>query len=155
MKTFLKGKMLKKYLFFFLAFACVGMTTEIFFAALSDFFPKLQTGIISWKMQGKSYIWMFLIYGAGGIIFPLAIGSLMKIFFLWRVIIYAAGILLFEFIAGALLDFFIGQCPWEYKTGLHVMGYIRLDYFPAWAFFGFGLEKLSLFLEQLANGKGL
>lgn len=146
---------LKKHLFFFIAFACVGMTTEIFFTALSNLFPMFQTGIITWKLQGKSYIWMFPIYGMGGIIFPMVVHRFAKIFILLRVSLYALGIMVVEFLTGAFLEFFTGQCPWEYKIGLHFMGYIRLDYFPAWAFFGFCLEKLFLFLEKLSSGKGL
>jgi uncharacterized membrane protein len=65
-----------------------------------------------------------------------------------RLIAYSIGILLVEFTAGAILDQITGSCPWEYKTGLHLMGYIRFDYFPFWAFFGYGLERIIKFLNN-------
>ena len=68
---------------------------------------------------------------------------------IFRLFIYAIGIYIVEFASGFLLDMLTGSCPWEYKEGLHILGYIRLDYLPAWMGFGYLLEKLVLFFQQL------
>jgi hypothetical protein len=139
---------IKKRIFLFCAFACVGITGEIFWTAFGDLFDMFQQGNLNWKLQGKSYIWMFPIYGLAGIFFPLIVPLISKLPWILRVSIYATGILIVEFITGGLLDLFTGQCPWEYKTGWHIMGYIRLDYFPAWALFGYLLETLVKFFDK-------
>lgn len=120
---------------------CVGITTEIFFTAITqmiDWWPNPE----NWRLMGVSYIWMFPIYGIAGIAFPLLFPFLMKFNFLIRMLVYGIGILLVEFITGGLLDIFTGSCPWEYKTGWHIMGYIRLDYLPLWMLFGGMVEKI-------------
>jgi hypothetical protein len=138
----------KRKFFLFCAFACVGITAEIFWTALNDLVAMFQSGNVNWKLQGKSYIWMFPIYGIAGIAFPVIIPLIEKFPWIARVSIYATGILIVEFITGWLLDVTTGQCPWEYKTGWHVMGYIRLDYFPAWAMFGYLIERLEIFFRR-------
>lgn len=139
---------MKKHLFLFCAFGCVGITTEIFFTAIVDLLDMIQANNYNLKLQGKSYIWMFPIYGLGGIFFPLLMPYFEKFHALIRASIYALGILTVEFITGWLLEVFTGSCPWEYQTGLHIMGFIRLDYFPLWAGFGFMTETLVKFLSR-------
>lgn len=137
---------MKKQIFLFVAFACIGITTEIFFTAICkniETFPQ-----IDWSLSGQSYIWMFPIYGLAGWAFPWLYPIIQKYPLLLRLSIYGIGILIVEFIAGALLDFFTGRCPWEYEEGWHIMGYIRIDYFPLWALFGFMVEKIVLFLQS-------
>jgi hypothetical protein len=139
---------MKKVLFLFIAFGCIGITTEIFFTAIVDLIDMFQNGSINYKLQGKSYIWMFPIYGLAGIFFPLFMPYFEKFHAIIRAAIYATGILIIEFITGALLDFFIGSCPWEYQYGWHIMGYIRIDYFPLWAGFGYMIETIVKFLSK-------
>ncbi len=106
---------MKKHIFLFVAFACVGITAEIFFTAI-----RLNIGPwseVDWSLKGQSYIWMFPIYGIAGIVFPLLVPFIQKIPFIFRMCIYAIGILIVEFIAGGLLDFFTGKC----------LGNIQLD----------------------------
>lgn len=140
---------MKVALFFFLAFGCIGITTEIFFTAIYDSIISLQEGrAIDWRLVGTSYVWMFPIYGLAGIIFPAGYLLVKKEHFFIRMNIYGVAIIILEFITGALLDFVTGRCPWEYKTGWHVKGYIRIDYFPLWALFGYMNELIYLFLER-------
>ncbi len=132
-------------IFLFCAMACVGMTTEIFFTAITGFIY----GEMSVQMKGFSYVWMFPIYGLAGIAFP----PILKLIGNWNVLlrmcVYAIGILMVEFATGWFLEFATGQCPWEYKEGWHVLGYIRIDYFPFWAMFGLMVELLLKFLMRL------
>jgi uncharacterized membrane protein len=94
---------------------------------------------------------MFPVYGSASIFFPPAMRLLLGIHPFLRALIYGAGILVVEFIAGALLELTTGVCPWKYTTGMHVMGFIRLDYFPFWAVFGYVLEKVIKFYDSLLN----
>lgn len=130
--------------------ACVGMTTEIFFTAITDNINRFQEGLpIDWRLKGQSYIWMFPIYGLAGLLFPIVLKFIDHLPAILRASIYGVGILLVEFITGGLLDLFTGQCPWEYTTGWHVMGYIRLDYFPLWAAFGYMVERILKILDKV------
>lgn len=136
---------LQQRIFLFCAMGCLGMTCEIFFTA----FTGLYDGTMGVQMKGHSYIWMFPIYGIAGIAFPILLKYIGNWNVLLRMCVYATGILIVEFITGWLLDVFTGQCPWEYKTGWHIMGYIRLDYFPFWAGFGLLVELVLRFLMKL------
>ena len=140
---------MKQRIFLFCALGCVGMTTEIFFTAICDvILGKAEDPM---RLMGQSYIWMFPIYGLAGIVFP----PVLKVIGNWNVLLrmcaYAIGILAVEFVTGWLLDFVTGQCPWEYKEGWHLMGYMRIDFFPFWAIFGLMAEKLLKFLEGLRS----
>lgn len=56
---------------------------------------------------------------------------------------YGAGILGAEYASGLLLRGFVGHVPWNYGDArFSVDGLIRIDYFPLWAAFGLGLERL-------------
>lgn len=144
--------MKNKSLFLFLAFGCVGITTEIFFTAIMNNIAAMQAGAgINWRLMGNSYIWMFPIYGLAGIAWPILYKYIAKYHAIIRACIYAIGILIVEFITGWLLDVTTGRCPWEYQTGWHIMGYIRLDYFPLWAGFGYMVERIFLLLDRLAS----
>jgi uncharacterized membrane protein len=137
---------MKQRLFLFFAMGCLGMTTEIFFTAIYDI--ALGKAEVPAKLMGYSYIWMFPIYGSSGILFPMMWRVIEKWNVLLRMCVYGAGIIVVEFVTGWLLDVFTGQCPWEYKEGIHIMGYIRLDFFPFWAVFGLVIEKLLRFLMR-------
>lgn len=143
---------MKKKTFLFIAFGCLGITTEIFFTgvtdAVSNYFSK---GYFDYNLIGKSYIWMFLIYGATIFIFPPIYNFLKKYPLLLRIFVYAIIIFCIEFTAGFLLDVIIGSCPWYYTSKFAVMGYIRLDYIFFWMGFGFVIEKVYLFLTRMTE----
>lgn len=82
-------------------------------------------------LTGHTSIWMFPIYGLAALIGPLS-HHLHRCPVVIRGCIYAAGIMLVEFISGSILRFF-HICPWDYSgTPYHIMGLVRLDYFPVW-----------------------
>ena len=134
-------------LFFFCAMGCIGMTMEIFFTAIYGIVQE--TAEVPVRLMGHSYIWMFPIYGLAGIIFPPVLKIIGHWNILLRMCVYAIGILAVEFATGWFLDLVTGQCPWEYKEGLHIMGYMRIDYFPFWAVFGLLVELVLKFLMSL------
>lgn len=136
-------------LFLFLAFGCIGITTEIFFTAISDAIIAIQEGqAINWRLIGQSYIWMFPIYGLAGASAPAIYGAVKQRHALVRWAFYGILILGVEFVAGALMHLTIGRCPWEYSAGWHIMGFIRLDYYPLWAIFGIMLESIYIALSE-------
>jgi hypothetical protein len=127
-----------------------GISTEIVFTAATDFKNQLLNGQISnWSLTGHTYVWMFPIYALIPILFPLGYNYIKKYALLLRLIIYAIGIFTIEFLSGWLLEMLTGKCPWEYASSLAVLGYIRLDYTPAWMLFGYILEQLHLFFTRL------
>lgn len=140
---------MKHKLILFVVFACGGITTEVFFTATR----QLISGTGDLRLTGHSYIWMFPVYGLAALFFPPAIHRMKHLNPIVRACIYATGILLVEFIAGAALELLTGTCPWKYKTGLHVLGYIRLDYFPFWAIFGFIIERIIFGYEKLVGAR--
>jgi len=130
-----------------LFFICLGMTTEVFFTAISDFIA----GKGSLRLMGHTYVWMAFIYALIPVLMLNIYPKVAHLSLLVRMLIFVAAVYLIEFSAGFLLDKLTGQCPWEYTVGWHIMGYIRLDYALFWAGFGFILERLYLFLEHHVN----
>jgi hypothetical protein len=60
-----------------------------------------------------------------------------------RAAAYGAGILVVEYASGRVVRRLLGRVPWDYGgTRFAVDGLVRLDYFPLWAAFGLGLERL-------------
>ena len=52
----------------FALYAGLGITTEVFFTAISDLIASGSFDDLS--LKGQSYIWMFPIYGSASILFP-------------------------------------------------------------------------------------
>lgn len=133
-----------------LFFGAFGIATEVFFTALTSFFSG---HIIMDKpplaLTGFTYVWMLPIYMLIPFLFRAILPRLIHLHVVIRILIYVMVIYLIEFTSGFLLDQITGSCPWEYTTGWHVMGYIRLDYFPAWAFFAFLIEKMYRYLSNI------
>jgi hypothetical protein len=129
-------------------FVCLGMTCEIFFTAFTNLInnePFCDEPL--WSLTGKTYVWMAFIYGLIPVFARELYGRMFHLSAPLRLLVYVALIYAVEFGSGFVLEQLTGKCPWEYTTGLQVMGYIRLDYFPAWMFFAFFVEKLYLFID--------
>jgi len=138
----------------FFAFACVGITTEIFFTAISSVVENiLNHEPINWRLLGFSYIWMFPIYGLISFLAPVVLGFLSKYPLLLRLFLAAVVIFTVEYISGFILDQLTGSCPWEYKHGYNVSGYIQLEYLPAWMLFAFMIEKIYNYLDKAFDVK--
>jgi len=132
-----------------LFFGTLGVTTEVAFTAGSDLLAQIRSGgPVSFSLQGHSYAWMFFIYGSAAILLPIFLPAVIRWSLPIRLLIYLAGIFIIEFAAGFLLDLLIGRCPWQYDAPLAIAGYIRLDYAPFWAAFGFLLERVFLTLNR-------
>jgi len=147
---------IQKLLRFYL-WGSLGLSTEIFFTGAVDLYHAYASHTPpDWGLKGHSYIWMFLIYGSGSLLFPLAYRyiQLIKIAVL-RLLVMAIAIFIIEFVTGYILDQLTGHCPWEYTSRWNVMGYIRLDYLPAWMVFAYVIEQAdSLFDRMVQEFKG-
>ena len=93
------------------------------------------------KLEGRSSIWMFPIYGMAAFLAPLS--RLLKGRCFWvRGLVYTGAIFLTEFVTGSLLKR-RGMCPWDYSGNpLNYKGVIRLDYAPLWFCTGLLFEKI-------------
>ncbi|MGB1216661.1 MAG: putative ABC transporter permease [Saprospiraceae bacterium] len=101
------------------------------------------------KLEGHTYVWMAFIYALIPLLFPLGIKWFGHLNIIIRSIIYMIAIFIIEFIGGFLLDSLTGFCPWDYTGSTwSVMGYIRLDYFPAWMVFGIIVETFYKFVSE-------
>lgn len=100
-------------------------------------------------LTAQTYLWMFPIYGIGGIAYPLFL-ALHRYCPLWqRAGLYAFSFFFVEFLTGWLLQCLTGACPWDYgNLPLSVVGFIRLDYAPLWAILGLFFEGISVFLAR-------
>jgi uncharacterized membrane protein len=141
---------MSKTLFMIIFFGCFGITGEIFFTALTHAFEG--TSVIEGEpvmsLTGKTYVWMFPIYALIPFFAGFLFGKLKNQFWLLRYFIYALVILAVEFVSGFILEQVTGKCPWEYTSGWHILGYIRLDYTPAWMGFAAGVEYLYRTIDE-------
>jgi len=140
---------MKKDLFLYLAFGYIGVTTEVFFTAIAQIIHSLEKGQqVDLGFKGVSWMWMFPIYGLVSVFFPIVNKFVKNNHFLLRGLVYGIVLIMVEFVMGALLDFITGSCPWDYKTGWQIKGYVRIDFLPWWAFFCLMNEKIYLFLDK-------
>jgi len=129
----------------FIIYGLLGWCIEVFWTG----FGSLFNGNI--ELPGKTYIWMFPIYGLAVLLEPIH-NRIRQ----WPVIlrggIYVVFIFIIEYATGLLLREFLGACPWNYDSSYAVDGLIRLDYTPAWFVAGLLFEKIHdklLYFENL------
>ena len=142
---------MRRRVFLFICFGCIGLTAEIFFTAISELVMQVYSSQpIDWSLTGQSYIWMFPIYGSIAFFLPVAQNLLDRYPLFTRLIGYTILIFTVEYFSGWLLDLTTGACPWEYSGQWAVHGYIRLDYAPIWLLFSYAIEQINELLERLA-----
>jgi uncharacterized membrane protein len=130
----------------FLAYGFLGWALEVAFTGVTDSF-----GLRDRRLRGHSYLWMLPVYGAGGLLLErlhdrLAARRVPR----WaRSLVYTAGIYGLEFGSASLLERTTGHVPWRYLTGMHLRGYVRLDYAPLWYGCGWLFEALERELRKL------
>ncbi len=139
------------FLMMMLFFGTFGITAEIFFTAFYNFFSgQIIANKPPLALVGYTYVWMIFVYMLIPVLFRYLLPYVIKYPTFIRLLIYVVAIYIVEFISGFVLEQITGSCPWEYTTGLHIMGYIQLYYFPAWLFFAFLIERMYLYLSQKA-----
>ena len=136
-------------LFMMLTFAAFGVSTEVVFTAFTSLItqePMCDKPLAS--MAGRSYVWMLFIYGAIPLFAFYIYNRVKHLHVLVRLFLYVLIVYVVEFTTGYILQLATGKCPWQYTSGWHVMGLIRLDYFPAWAIFCWLVERLYVFVNN-------
>ena len=105
-----------KHFILFLIFSFFGeVGAEVFFSSIHDY---IRYRDIAFK--GRSYLWVFSLYGIWGIIISPLYNLIEPIPFVIRGFIYLAVIFIGEFIYGYILKLTIKKCPWEYKGSILV-----------------------------------
>ena len=124
----------------FLLYGAFGWCFEILFTGIKHL---IRSGYKDWSLIGKSYLWMFPIYGLAAFLFEPVHNLIRDIIWPLRGLIYVTGFYLVEFSAGWLLKIITGKCPWDYSHArYHFKGLIRWDYAPLWFGFCFVLEQV-------------
>ena len=125
----------------FCLYGLVGWCLEIIWTSLySVLWP---TGPRDWRLVGRTYLWMFPIYGLAGITFEPIHDWLRDLSWFWRASGWALLCFAIEYASGWLLQRLIGRCPWDYSYNQwHIHGFIRLDYTPLWMFVGLLFERI-------------
>ena len=140
---------LPKIVILSLIFACVGITTEVVFTSISKAVNTfIADDAIDWALGGKTYLWMFLIYASIPIIFKVFEPLVASYNLFIKSLVAVAFIYIIEFSTGLALELITGVCPWKYTEGMHLFGYIRLDYFPFWLVFAIIIVSTYQMLDK-------
>ncbi|HZS41492.1 MAG TPA: hypothetical protein VFF06_31900 [Polyangia bacterium] len=145
----------------FIAYGLLGWCAEVVWTALYDLWTGTRraegdrigrvpmTRAERLRLSGRTYLWMFPIYGSAAFVFNPAHDALRAQAWPLRGLVYMTGIFVVEAIAGLLLKAVTGRCPWDYSYArFNVAGVIRLDYAPVWFAFGLLLERVHDYLMQ-------
>lgn len=146
----------------FLLYGLFGWLAEIVWTALYDAVSGTRrapgdtharvkaTPAERWRLEGKTYLWMLPVYGAGGLAFERVHALLVRDPWLLRGAIYAVGAFAIEAGAGWILKLVSGRIPWDYSYSRfsRLGGAIRLDYLPVWFTFGLLLERVQALLPR-------
>jgi uncharacterized membrane protein len=135
--------MIKRFVLYGLAGWCV----EIFWTGFGSLL------MMDVKLTGRTYIWMFFIYGLAVFLEPVH-NRIRNLPVLVRGGVYTVLILSAEYLTGWLLSILIGVCPWDYGTSRYsINGFTRLDFAPAWFAAGLLFEKYHDMLVGLDRVK--
>jgi len=129
----------------FILYGLFGWCAEIVWTALMAVVAALRAGQpIDRRLIGHTYLWMFPIYGVGGLLFEITFGFVRIWPWAARGILYMVGCFAVEYATGWVIHRATGTIPWDYTyTRWHVHGLIRLDYAPVWFVFGLILERVA------------
>lgn len=132
----------------FIIYGCVGFLIEVVWTGLGSALSGDK------NLRCNTYLWMFPIYGIGGVAME-PVHELIRVFlWIYRGFIWAAVIFLIEYATGYILKLTLGACPWNYDREGEILtsvkGLIRLDFLPLW--FGVGLlfERIHDFIKIFA-----
>ena len=131
----------------FLLYGCAGCCFEILFTGIKCW---VHSHFQDWTFRGKSYIWMFPIYGLLVFLFEPLHNAIRQWIFPVRGIIYVSGFFLIEFLTVWVLQLLTGKCPWDYSGKKYsYKGLIRFDYAPIWFLFCLLMEPFHDLLMRV------
>ena len=135
----------------FIVFGILGVFGEVVYTSLKSLVKER-----SLRLQGKSYLWMFPIYGLIALLF----GPVHQFMSGWAwplrglgymIVIYAV-----EYVAGELLKRLTGDYIWHYQGRYNLHGHIKLTHAPVWFAVGLLVERYydsMLRLSQYLSSK--
>lgn len=129
----------------FIVYGMLGWVVEILWTGMGSVLRADR------RLQATTYLWMFPIYGGGGLLlegmFPLFAGR----GWLGRGLAAVAVIYGVEYATGWVIRRLVGRAPWDYSgRPLAVHGLIRLDYAPAWFVLALLFERALPLLNAVA-----
>lgn len=128
----------------FLIYGMLGWTVEIIWTGLGSLLRRDP------RLTARTYLWMFPIYGGGGLLFERIYAMIWARPWYVRGLVWVVAIFAVEYASGAVIRRVVGRSPWDYSgVALAVDGLIRLDYAPAWFVLGLLFERAYLFLVSL------
>ena len=136
----------------FLALGSLGILLEVLFTGFWQIF------IGDFTAKAKTNLWMFIIYGTGGLLIE-QISSLTELHFLVKAAIDTVFIFSFEFATGWISELIFGKCLWKYtkpgsETEVHsrsIMGFIRWDFAGFWMILSIVFELYWPHIKEIIN----
>ncbi len=133
----IKKEKLLRYIFY----GALGVTLEVFFTGTLSLLKNDLT------LEGKSYIWMFFIYGLALFLEPIHDSIRNQNIFI-RGLIYTVLIYIVELYTGSLIMKIIGVCPWNYTDSTDLDSIINIKFIPIWFVLGLFLERIHDFIDK-------
>lgn len=131
----------KEFLLKYIFYGLLGVTLEIFF---TGFIALLNNDL---TLEGKSYIWMFFIYGLAVFLEQIH-DRIRNRNILFRGFVYMILIYIGELITGSLIMALIGECPWSYTDNNSIKSIVSIKFMPIWFALGLFLERVHDFLNK-------
>ncbi len=133
-----------------LFYGCLGWVCEILWTAIYSFYRSYRDPTAPrefrterWRLTGRTYLWMFPLYGATALFLERAHDRLRPHSVFYRGLFYVTVCFAVEYAAGFTLRRLTGRCPWDYSWArVHLHGLIRPDYAPVWLFLGLAFEQV-------------
>lgn len=130
----------------FLIYAAMGWVVEVIFTGIGSIMRQ------DWNLTAHTYLWMFPIYGSAALAMEWLHNRLRTRSIALRGVSYLALIYAMEYSSGWLLCQLLGECPWEYPSGILTLhGFIRLDFAPAWLALGLLFERVHDWLAPVVE----
>ncbi|OPJ62392.1 putative ABC transporter permease [Clostridium oryzae] len=127
----------------YIIYGLLGICLEVFWTGLASLISQNIT------MEGRTYVWMFFIYGLGVLLEPVH-NRIRKLPVILRGGIYTILIFFIEYSTGLLLRIVIGKCPWDYSGNYYsINGLITLTFIPVWFLAGLLFERVHDLLMEV------
>lgn len=95
------------------------------------------------RLRATTYLWMFPIYGLGGLLLEPFHRLISEQPWLVRGLFWTVAIFVIEYVTGRLIRSWVGESPWNYQGARFAIdGLIRLDYALAWFLLGLAFERV-------------
>jgi len=128
----------------FALYGCAGWVLEVLFTGTKAALSRDP------KLAARTYLWMHPIYGTAGLVLESLHRRLAGRSRLTRAAAALGVIYATEYASGLALRRVLGDCPWQYREGVHLHGLVRMDYAPLWFAAALGFEWMRDALHEPA-----